>query len=191
MVFGPEVCSVAAGESVGVPASVSVPVGDSVAVAVADPVSVVAGVAVVVPAAVLVPVAVVASGTGVVGRSPGSVCVSVGVTVTVCVAVVAGAAGSPPPQADRKGIRQSPTKMGDRFLCMGCSDGCLARGASGFCGAAEQLRFRDETTSGQWNPLITTSGARYILVPGASQVSPAIPGRGRKSPVGNQSTPQH
>jgi hypothetical protein len=82
-------------------------------------VAVVGGDAVDVRAAVLVPVAAVVSGTGVVGRSPGSVWVSVGVTVTVWVAVVAGEAGSPPPQAERTGIRHSPIKMGDRFFCMG------------------------------------------------------------------------
>jgi hypothetical protein len=151
MVFGPEFGWVATGESVGVPVPVSVLVGDSVPVAVADPaaldvpgavdvpvavlepvpvavdvpvaVLVPVAVAVLVPVAVavLVPLAVVASGTGVVGRSPGSVCVWVGVAATVWVIVVAGAAGSPPPQAGTTGIRQSPIRMGDRFFCMGSS----------------------------------------------------------------------
>lgn len=116
MVLGPEFGSVAAAEFVFVP--VSVLVGDSVPVAVAGLV-VVGDVALDVPAAVLVPVAVVVSGTGVVGSSPGSVAVSVGVTVTVSVAVVTGAAGSPPPQAERTAIRQSPIRTGDGFLCMG------------------------------------------------------------------------
>lgn len=117
MVLGPEFGSVAAAEFVFVP--VSVLMGDSVPVAVADLVAVAEDVAVDVPAAVLVPVAAVLSGTGVVGSSPGSVAVSVGVTVTVWVAVVAGAAGSPPPQAERTAIRQSPIRTGDGFLCMG------------------------------------------------------------------------
>lgn len=43
------------------------------------------------------------------------------------------------------------------------------------------LRFRDETTSGQWGPLITTLGSGHILAYPCLKPSPNLPGRGRET----------